>query len=192
VSFYLSIFLSFVAGISLGLIFNTRAFVWRALVGCGVGILFMLSYLKFGNSVDTVIFDAMIAVCIGMIVSDVTTYVVRDFMLIISSLLSLVFVYNNDIDIYYSILSGIIYFCVILGSTFFLKKKKDVIGSADIKFIAICGLVLGVNLLPLFLFLSGLIGIVFGIIWKKKVGSEYFPFYPALVSSFLLLIFLAY
>ena len=71
-------------------------------------------------------------------------------------------------------------------------KKKDAIGGGDIKFITIVGLVLGIDFLPMFLFMSGVIGVVFGLIWKKATKNEYFPFGPALILSFLFILFFYY
>ena len=41
----------------------------------------------------------------------------------------------------------------------------------------------------MFLFLAGLFGIIFGLIWKIFKKNDYFPFAPALIFSYLLLIY---
>ena len=98
---------------------------------------------------------------------------------------------NTFFDLLYSTFSALIYFAMIFVSSLIVSKwkKKDAIGGADLKLITICGLVLGILALPLFFLFSGLFGIVFGLAWQKIKKNEYFPFGPALIASFLFLIF---
>ena len=100
-------------------------------------------------------------------------------------------IFYNNFDPLYSVFSAIIYFLLIFICGLIVEywKKKDAIGGGDIKLITICGLVLGISLLPLFFLFSGLFGLIFGLIWKIIKKNEYFPFGPALVASFLFLIF---
>lgn len=155
-------------------------------------LLFLISYLRFGFNWNTVIFDLIIVVCLIMIISDLETYIIPDLMQISLLILSLVFIYYNNFDILYSVISAIVYFGIIFLSGFIVEKwkKKDAIGGGDIKFITIAGLVLGVSSLPFFFLFSGIFGVIFGLLWKKIKKNEYFPFGPALVVSFLLLLML--
>jgi len=61
------------------------------------------------------------------------------------------------------------------------------LGLGDVKFFAVAGLWLGWEALPDFCVVSGLTGLVLGIIWKKITGQPSFPFGPALIFSFYLL-----
>lgn len=153
--------------------------------------LFLFSYLKFGYSLNTIIFDLIIVVCMIMIITDLEHYIIPDLMQICLLILNIIFIFNNDLDIFTRVLSGFVYFLLIylVGYVVEKWKKKDAIGGGDIKFIAIVGMVLGLNLLPIFLFLSGIVGVVFGLIWKAVKKNEYFPFGPALIFSYLFLIF---
>lgn len=155
-------------------------------------LLFLISYLRFGFNWNTVIFDLIIVVCLIMIISDLETYIIPDSMQISLLILSLIFIYYNNFDILYSVISAIVYFGIIFLSGFIVEKwkKKDAIGGGDIKFITIAGLVLGVSSLPFFFLFSGIFGVIFGLLWKKIKKNEYFPFGPALVVSFLSLLIL--
>lgn len=157
-------------------------------------ILFLISYLKFGISYNTIIFDFIVVISMIMIITDLEHYIILDSMQLFLLILSIVFVIYNNLSLFYSVISSIIYFIIIYLSGFTVSKikKKDAIGGADIKFITIAGIILGVELLPQFLFLSGCIGIVFGLLWKKLKKNEYFPFGPALIISFLSLILYFY
>ena len=155
-------------------------------------LLFLISYLRFGFNWNTVIFDLIIVVCLIMIISDLETYIIPDSMQISLLILSLIFIYYNNFDILYSVISAIVYFGIIFLSGCIVEKwkKKDAIGGGDIKFITIAGLVLGVSSLPFFFLFSGIFGVIFGLLWKKIKKNEYFPFGPALVVSFLSLLIL--
>lgn len=152
---------------------------------------FLLSYFKFGFSMNTIIFDLIIVVCLTMLISDLETYTLPDTLQVSLLVLSLSFICNNDCDIFYSVFSAFLYFLIIYLTALIVSKwkKKDALGGGDIKFITIAGLILGIYNLTIFLFLTGLIGVIFGLIWKKVRKNEYFPFAPALIVSYLLLLF---
>ena len=157
-------------------------------------ILFLLSYLKFGFDYNTIIVDLTIVACMVMIITDLETYTIPDSMQIVLLLLNIILVFHNSLDILYSVISSILYFAIIYMTGFIVEKwkNKESIGGGDIKFITIVGLCLGINALPIFLFLSGFIGLIFGLVWKKITKSEYFPFGPALIVSYLLILFLIF
>ena len=154
-------------------------------------ILFLLSYLKFGYNFNTIIVDAFIVIGMIMIVSDLETYTIPDSTQLALLITAIIFNLYNGFDLLYSTFSALIYFAMIFISSLIVSKwkKKDAIGGADLKLITICGLVLGILALPLFFLFSGLFGIVFGLAWQKIKKNEYFPFGPALIASFLFLIF---
>ncbi len=62
--------------------------------------------------------------------------------------------------------------------------KKDALGFGDVKFFAVAGIWLGIAFLPVFLVLSGMIGLAMGIFWKYVLKQDRFPFGPALIASF--------
>lgn len=61
-----------------------------------------------------------------------------------------------------------------------LIRGREGLGWGDVKFFAVSGLLLGFAPLPLFLFLSGIGGIVTGVLWKCYRKDPLFPFGPAL------------
>lgn len=155
-------------------------------------ILFVISYLRFGFSYNTIIFDLIIVTSMIMIISDLETYIIPDSMQVCLLILSCIFIYINKFNLYYSFGSAFAYFSTIYIAGFIVEKlkKKEAVGGGDIKFITIAGLVLGFESLTLFLFFSGLIGVIFGLTWKKITKNEYFPFGPALIISYLILFYL--
>lgn len=72
----------------------------------------------------------------------------------------------------------------VLGA--FMKKilGKDALGMGDVKFFAVAGLWLGLSNLSLFCILSGMSGVLVAVLWKKVKGEDVFPFGPALILAF--------
>lgn len=56
----------------------------------------------------------------------------------------------------------------------------------DVKFLAVCGVWLGVPALLPFLFFAGVFGVVTGLCWRALGNGQLFPFGPALALSMLL------
>lgn len=69
-------------------------------------------------------------------------------------------------------------------------RGKDVLGFGDVKFFGAAGFWLGLDVLPSFLFLSGLFGLGLGLLWKIMKKGAAFPFGPALIAAFYLLLIL--
>lgn len=67
-----------------------------------------------------------------------------------------------------------------------LILRRPSLGFGDVKLFAVIGLWLGVQVLPIFLILTGVIGVIFGSIWKIKVKTNKFPFGPAIITAFLI------
>lgn len=62
--------------------------------------------------------------------------------------------------------------------------KKPSLGLGDVKFYAAAGLWLGIAYLPDFMFLCGLLGLIWGFWYKRTYNSVRFPFGPALIAAF--------
>lgn len=61
--------------------------------------------------------------------------------------------------------------------------KKEGLGFGDVKFLVVVGLWLGFTPMPPFLFFSGVIGILTGLLWRLLGRGPRFPFGPALAIS---------
>ena len=100
--------------------------------------------------------------------------------------------FNSNIDPVYSIFSAFIYFVVIELCRILVEKIKDsseVLGGGDTKIITICGLFLTLNKIGVFLLLTGLVGCLFGLIWRCVKKDKIFPFaMPIVVSLFVLMV----
>ena len=65
---------------------------------------------------------------------------------------------------------------------------KDSLGFGDVKFFAMVGLWLGFDMISHFMIISGVLGVLLAIIWRRIMKQEVFPFGPALIVSFYILI----
>jgi prepilin signal peptidase PulO-like enzyme (type II secretory pathway) len=62
-------------------------------------------------------------------------------------------------------------------------RKKDGLGTGDVKFLVVAGIWLGAKMLIPLLFFSGLLGVVTAGLWRRLGYGEIFPFGPALAVS---------
>ena len=70
-------------------------------------------------------------------------------------------------------------FITFILSTFFVKK----IGGGDLKLIAVSGLFLSIQTLPLFFIFTGLLGVLFHLIYARHTGHQKMPFAPAILTG---------
>lgn len=71
----------------------------------------------------------------------------------------------------------------LIGTITTIILKKESLGFGDVKFFIAAGMWLGLSYLPYFLLISGVVGIIIGILWRKFKNEATFPFGPALIIS---------
>ncbi len=81
--------------------------------------------------------------------------------------------------------AGFIWF---LGWVVSKALKKEALGFGDVKFFGVAGLWLGIGALAPFALLSGVLGVFLALIWRIFKGQEVFPFGPALIAAFFILL----
>jgi len=152
---------------------------------CGFVVTFIFMGGKF--DIKLLIYLAILMVLITMIIIDLEHYFIPDILQIILGFLAMTLViYNGGLSaIYKGILPSILYvgFGLAVWMFFYFSAGIDGIGIDDFKFFLIAGFMLGVNNFLLFMFLSGIIGAIFGAIWQRIKNDETFPFAPAICLS---------
>jgi leader peptidase (prepilin peptidase) / N-methyltransferase len=78
---------------------------------------------------------------------------------------------------------GLLGFSLFLAIVYSKWRKREMLGLGDVKLFAASGLWLPILTIPWFLAASGLIGAIFGLVWKHTGGSKEFPFAPAICLS---------
>lgn len=155
-------------------------------------ISFLLVYYSFGAIFDIrlIVLLLITTFLIIAVITDLEGYFIPDSVQII--LIFLIIIYHliapEQHKISYYFLSAFLYiiFGLILCYGFLFFAKKDGIGMGDVKFFAVVGLLIGVDYFAIFMFLSGILGILFGFIWQKITKNKIFPFAPALITALMI------
>ncbi len=159
------------------------------------GILFALSYIVFGISIDLVIALIIISMTIIIFVSDYLYFVIPDEVLIVTSILLLISIFfKYDIyNVIHSLFNGFISFGIMysikkLGDTIF---KKESMGGGDVKLMFVLGLLFGWEMSLLSIFVASFIGLPASIfiLCSKPNEEKIIPFGPFLCMAALLILF---
>lgn len=149
------------------------------------GILFSISYVLFGFSIEFAIALTFISALLIIIISDYQTMIIPDEVLISGSILLIIelWVQRGLQGTLEAILAGVLAF----GSMFLLKKfgdflfKKESMGGGDIKLMFLFGLVLGYPLAIIAIFVASFIALPIAILFtvkykdKKYIDDEEIP-----------------
>lgn len=168
------------------------------------GILFALSYIIFGFSIELAIALTFISTLLIIIISDYQTMIIPDEILLSGSILLMIelWVQRGLQGTLEAILAGIFAF----ATMFLLKKfgdflfKKESMGGGDIKLMFVFGLVLGYPLAIIAVFVASFIALPVAIYFTMRYGNQKYiddeeipehsiPFGPflAIAAIFLLL-----
>lgn len=160
------------------------------LLGC-VGI-----FLTWGVNVQSLIIMAAMPVLAALIWIDKAYMILPNQLLLILFCLFLVFfgseaVYFGHLSdftgLFLGSVSGGLLFGLVLWATGAVTGrllKKEALGFGDVKFSAVAGLWLGSVYLPYYLISAGLLGVFWGILYRRLYKEAVFPFGPALILSF--------
>lgn len=154
------------------------------------GILFLLSYLKFGLTLEFLIAITFISVLIIISISDVKYFIIPDEVLIVGTLLIIVELIANVVVNNISVFNGlvmpilnglgafaILYLFKALGDLIF---KTESLGGGDIKLLFFIGLVLGFDMSIVTIFIASFIALPLSIVSLIKNNNNILPFGPYL------------
>lgn len=155
------------------------------LIELATGAAFALLYSLYGLTYMSFILAAMAVALLIMIVVDLEHFIIPDCVHII--LLILAFAYRFVTGtLSYDILYG---FALMTGVALFLHygysrlRGRTMLGYGDVKFFSVAGVWLDLSAIPVFLFISGMLGVVFGLAWRMLGKGPVFPFGPALALA---------
>ena len=148
-------------------------------------LMFLLVYLQFALSAQSLIICLMVVALMIMIVVDLEHLIIPDSVHVAMIILALPFHYLHG-----STAQEILISVVIMTSlAFFLHyvysaiRGRVMLGFGDVKFFIVSGLWLSPELLLPFIFLSGIFGVMLGLLWRRLGKGEIFPFGPALAMA---------
>lgn len=157
------------------------------------GLLFLISFIKFGLSIQMILGITFISMLMIVIVSDYYYMIICDEIIVIFGILLLIeLFYIGGINYFISsMINGIFSFLImflikIIGDFLF---KRESMGGGDIKLLFIFGLVLRIPLSLFSIFLGSIIALPVSLIILKSNSSHEIPFGPFLSMAAIILLF---
>ena len=117
-----------------------------------------------------------------MIIFDLEHYFIPNKLPILLLILAILWHKNTDVSLVKASLSAFYYllFGLMVWGFFYYTAGQNGLGIDDLKFFTVCGFLLGSKVIFLFFLLSGLFGVIFGVLWQKLKEDDTFPFAPAM------------
>ncbi len=173
--------------------------VFYPAIELSTAFLSVLFFLKIGVSWEMLAYMIIVFVLVTMVVIDLQFKILPNSLNLILFIMAPViwFIYYISgalpeyevIELVKSgVIASIIYgaFSYVIRAVCSFVLKKEAMGLGDVKLFFAVGPYLGFLAMPQFLMISGLSGIVLGMIWKKVTGEATFPFGPSLIFSFII------
>ncbi len=151
---------------------------------------FLVCYFAYGWTWNTLILCSVSTALIIMIVVDLEHQIIPDEIQIMLALFSIPYAYFWDVEWSQMVIMsiGLGLFSYGLRYIFWLWKKKEALGLGDVKFFIVAGLYLPFESMASFLFISGMSGVLLGLLWRLMGWAERFPFGPSLAIAFFICI----
>lgn len=155
------------------------------------GCFFALSYYIFGLSYETLISLVVVSVVIITFASDCKYMIILDEVIIIGTVLICLiylFAYGHEL-ILKSLLRGLILFVIFLAIKLIGDKafKQESLGWGDVKLSFFSGVVLGIKLGVIYIFVAAFLALPYAIFVSITKKNSVIPFGPFLVISLLLI-----
>lgn len=156
------------------------------------GLLFVLTYLIFGLSINTIVILLFVSMSIILILSDILYMIIPDSILIFFGVLILITKIVLGANILFILLDILIpfifmYLLKLFGDMLF---KRESLGGGDIKLMLVIGLTIGWELSIFSVVLSSFIALPISIYNLIKKKNHELPFGPYILISALICIFL--
>lgn len=144
-----------------------------------LGFVFAFLHYKYYFTKEFLLLSSLAVILYSISVIDLKHYIIPDSLQIALLCHAMIFLPHT---IGSKLLNSLIYFSLGWGAAYITKlfTKKTSLGWGDLKFLFITGFYLSYQFLPLFFFITGISGIILGIIWKKATKQELIPFAPSL------------
>lgn len=131
------------------------------------------------------VFILMTIGLIVMVVIDFEHMIIPDEIQVFLAAVGLVYAFLTGTPLMQVVLTSLL--CLIISLAikygFIFFTKKDGLGWGDVKFFAVAGIYLPIELLSAFFLISGLVGVIVAISWRLMNKGKKFPFGPALAFS---------
>lgn len=150
--------------------------------------IFALIYAYYGLSVQGALLCLFAVALLIMVVADLEHYIIPDQIHLFLLPLGIFYHYvigTDPMEVGIGFLIGMAIGLALHHGYRWLRKKEG-LGYGDVKFFAVAGLWLTPLPIVPFLFLSGVLGVCFGLLWRLMGKGAIFPFGPALAAALFL------
>lgn len=160
------------------------------LIELTTGLIYAFIACRYGFTVEALLLLIFSAILILMIIIDLEHQLLLDSLNIALAANALLWIVAQNGNVMLNGLAGLFLAAVAYATALGVEKfmKKEALGGGDIKFMFVAGLWLGWALIPWFFILSGIAGIIFGVLWKSFLKQAVFPFGPALCTALFILV----
>lgn len=158
------------------------------------GILFAISFYKYGFSTDLILALLLSSLLVIVIVTDLNFYIIPDSIVVTFGIL--IFIYNIIAKGVLNACTHVVYGLIMFGLMYALMKfgnalfKKESLGGGDIKLMGILGMINKPIVSIVSLSLAAFIALPCSIFFLKKNNDKIIPFGPFIIISFILIMFL--
>lgn len=156
------------------------------------GVLYAVCYHEYGISADLVISIIFVSILIIVIVSDIEYMIILDEVLVFGSVITIIFylmLYGVDVTVYHVLDAAlafvVMYALKLLGDFMF---KKESLGGGDIKLMFFFGLVIGLPLSIVTIFVATFIAFPIAIFILFSRRDNMIPFGPFLSMAAILIL----
>lgn len=164
---------------------------WYPFTEICTGLLFMGSFIVYGFSYETLLSIVISSVFICVIISDAKYMIILDEVLIAGIVLcSIIYLLQYGLVVVaYKFLNGLLLFSLFLLLKVFgdVTFKQESLGWGDIKLAFFVGIVLGVKLGILHIFMGAFLALPYALFVSYKKNDKILPFGPFLVSAFFII-----
>ena len=156
------------------------------------GVLFGLSYLSYGFSLDLVIVLTFVSMISIIVLSDIYYMIISDGVLLFFSIclfMEFIFIYGFEYaftHLLYGCISLFIMYSIKLFGDFLFKKES--MGGGDIKLMFVFGLMFGWQMSIVSIFIGSIIGLPISLILLRKSDDHVLPFGPYLGLGALIIV----
>lgn len=156
------------------------------------GLLFGVSYLSYGFSLDLIIVLTFVSMIMIVILSDYYYMIISDGVLLffgISIFIEMIIIYGLKYALFhllYGLISFGIMFLIKLFGDFLFKRES--MGGGDIKLMFVFGLMFGWQMSIVSIFIASVIGLPISLLLMKKDSDHVLPFGPYLGIASLIIV----
>jgi len=147
-----------------------------------LAVMFVLVYWQFSFSLLSAILMFLALLIVIMTIIDFEHYIIPNMLNLLMFLVGGLYCVIIDTEGLHFVLGPIVGLSIgySLRTLMWVWKGKEGLGMGDVKFLAVVGMFLPLEIFPTFFFLSGMLGIAIALLWKAMGKGERFPFGPAL------------